>query len=366
MRNLFILFFVLQFSTAQAALNICPRMPVATAVTNQFLTSINAAGQTTLAQPSFSNLSGNIATSQVNSGTNASSSTFYRGDNTWNAATTITAPMSSQVFTTGSGTYNKDYTFVITSGSATVGATYTNNSVTFTVHATVSSATQVVMSGNGAPASSGTLTKATGTGDATLTFSQFLAPIALKVTVVGGGGAGGGSATGTGSSNGGGGGGGGTAFATFINPAATYAYAVGGGGAGASNASGGSGTSSTFNSTVTGGGGTGGNAGGVSTGIGIPASTAGAGGTGSGGDINIAGSSGQPGIKQDTTNSVSGAGGGSYLGGGALSRSNSSGTGTAGGNYGGGGSGGCMVSSGAASTGGAGATGIVIVEEYYQ
>src|SRR5205823_6439303 len=43
---------------------------------NNFATSISAAGTISGAQPAFSNLSGNIATSQMNSGTSASSSTF--------------------------------------------------------------------------------------------------------------------------------------------------------------------------------------------------------------------------------------------------------------------------------------------------
>jgi hypothetical protein len=53
------------------------------ATSNNFLTGIDANGLFTRAQPAFSNLSGNIAVSQVNSGTGASSSTFFRGDNTW-------------------------------------------------------------------------------------------------------------------------------------------------------------------------------------------------------------------------------------------------------------------------------------------
>lgn len=113
-------------------------------------------------------------------------------------------PPTQQIFLSGSGTYNKDYTFIISSGSATVGATYTNNSVTFTVYATVSSATMVVMSGSGAPASSGTLTKASGTGDSTLTFSAAVAPVYLHVQAVGGGGggAGGGPSAATASTGG--------------------------------------------------------------------------------------------------------------------------------------------------------------------
>lgn len=122
-------------------------------------------------------------------------------------ASVITALPTVQKFTSSSGTYNKNYTFVITSGSAAVGATYTNNAVTFTVWATVASATQVVMSGSGAPASSGTLTKASGTGDATLTFSQVLAPRYLWIRMAGGGGGGGGGST---NNTGGAGGTGGT------------------------------------------------------------------------------------------------------------------------------------------------------------
>lgn len=65
-----------------------------------------------------------------------------------------------------------EFIFEITSGSATVGATYTNNTQTFTVLKTIASATRIFMSGTGAPSASGTLTKASGTGDATLTFSS--------------------------------------------------------------------------------------------------------------------------------------------------------------------------------------------------
>lgn len=122
------------------------------------------------------------------------------------ASTIVLVPPSVQTFTSGSAaTYNKNYTFIITSGSATVGATYTNNAITYTVYATVASATQVVMSGSGAPLSSGTLTKSGGTGDSTLSFSQVVAPLYLKVRMVGagGGGAGSGTAAGTAAVDGG-------------------------------------------------------------------------------------------------------------------------------------------------------------------
>lgn len=65
-----------------------------------------------------------------------------------------------------------DYVFVITSGNATVGDTYTNNTQTFTVKQTISGGLTLQTSGTGAPAASGTLTKASGAGDSTLTFSS--------------------------------------------------------------------------------------------------------------------------------------------------------------------------------------------------
>jgi hypothetical protein len=70
MRKFNIALLLLVSTLAQASLNVCPRMPVATAVTNQFLTSISASGATTLAQPSCSNLSG-VAASCSTDTTNA-------------------------------------------------------------------------------------------------------------------------------------------------------------------------------------------------------------------------------------------------------------------------------------------------------
>lgn len=71
------------------------------------------------------------------------------------------------------GVDTSDYVFVITSGNATVGATYTNNGQTFTVKQTIAGGLTLQTSGTGAPAASGTLTKASGTGDSTLSFSSF-------------------------------------------------------------------------------------------------------------------------------------------------------------------------------------------------
>ena len=71
--------------------------------------------------------------------------------------------------------------FTVTSANATIGATYTNNGATFTVLSTIAAGTTLYLLGNGAPTASGTLTKATGTGDATITFSAFV-PVAPQNT----------------------------------------------------------------------------------------------------------------------------------------------------------------------------------------
>jgi hypothetical protein len=67
----------------------------------------------------------------------------------------------------------KNAVFTVTAANATAGATYTNNGQTFTVDATIAGGTTLncTMQTSLRPQASGTLTKASGTGDNTITFS---------------------------------------------------------------------------------------------------------------------------------------------------------------------------------------------------
>jgi hypothetical protein len=67
------------------------------------------------------------------------------------------------------------YYFTTSLANANIGATFTNNGQTFTVQATIAPNTILSCTGTGAPTASGTLTKASGTGDATIAFSAVTA-----------------------------------------------------------------------------------------------------------------------------------------------------------------------------------------------
>lgn len=159
-----------------------------------------------------------------------------------NAAVLPLAPVITR-YTSGSGNHNLTYVFFIDSGSATAGATYTNNSITYTVTETVASGLMLKATGSNIPEFSGTLTKASGTGDATITFYAYRKAVSLNVKLVGGGGGGGGSCTSAGNNGGTGGTGGSTTFGTSLLTAAG-----GVGGLGTTQGAGGAGGAITINS----------------------------------------------------------------------------------------------------------------------
>ena len=89
--------------------------------------------------------------------------------------TDVDASSGNQIFNYFGSTLTRcnNATFTVSAANATVGATYTNNGQTFTVDATIAGATtlKTTMPTSLRPTASGTLTKASGTGDATITFS---------------------------------------------------------------------------------------------------------------------------------------------------------------------------------------------------
>jgi len=277
------------------------------------------------------------------------------------------APVISK-YLTGSGTHNRSVVFYTASANATIGATYTNNAVTFTVLETVAAGSIIKMSGNGSPAASGTLTKSTGTGDATITFYSFRLPMYFKVSLAGGGGGASGAGTGAQSPGSDGndttfgtslligeGGTGGLDMTAFVTPAAGGAASLGTGPVGVA---------------FTGGWGSGGGA--EAAGVFI---------MGGGGGESLFPGSGKGTYQGDGTDAVpnTGAGGGGGAAGGSPAGVYT-GAGGGGGGYviatifspaasypysvGTGGAGG--AGDGAAGAGGDGADGIIIVEECFQ
>lgn len=233
------------------------------------------------------------------------------------------APTVTNLTSTAGGTFNKFYAFTIASGSATIGATYTNNGVTFTVYATVASSTQIYLSGNAPPTASGTLTNASGTGDATLTFSQGITPLYVEYDMIGGGGAGGGSTVGGGAGAGNNGG-----SVTFGPSTCT-----GGAGGGANSNPGGAGGTVTVGTGVNGTGFTGGRGGGGDShatsagvwagGMGAASPFGGNGGSNSAAQANSGSGGGGGENPSAAASSGSGGGSGGYLKGAIIARSSS-------------------------------------------
>lgn len=198
--------------------------------------------------------------------------------------------------------------------------------------------------------------------NASSTFTPLTVTRAVDVEVQAGGGAGGGAAaTGAGQVSAGAGGGAGGYCRKWITSAFSgVTITVGGDAAGVVNAPGTNGNSSSFGAILSATGGNGGSLGPSSAASSDPKGN-GAGGTATGGNINITGGGGLYATYASTL--VSGDGGRSEFGRGAL-WATGPGIGNAATNYGSGGSGGANLASAAAKAGGNGKGGIIIVREY--
>lgn len=306
---------------------------------------------------------------------NQNAGTFLAGPTSGSAAAptfrALQAPTIQKFASTGTTT---GYLFTIsTSTTCAQGDTYTNNGQTFTVQAALSAQSGQVLfcTGTGAPSASGTLTRSSGSGTSSITFTSFVnlatytlpaGCLYIRVRMVGAGG--GGSGSGSQGTAGTGANGGSTIFGSSL-------LVAGGGGGGAGNGSGSTG-------------GTGGSGSlGTATGIAVTGATGQSssttassfGGQGGSSALGGAGAGTAPGLAGGAAVANTGSGGGGGGGG-----SNSSGSG--------GGSGafvdaiitspsstyfyavGTKGTKGSAGTsgftGGDGADGLIEVTEYYQ
>ncbi len=285
-------------------------------------------------------------------------------------ATFVPLPMVYTKYTSSTGTHALTFSFFIVSGSATAGAVYTNNSFSYTVKTTIASGVQLFCNGAGTPAaSSGVLTKSSGTGDSTITFNAYRMPTLLNVKLIGGGGGGGGggAAPGTGAT------GGTTSFGTSLlsgvggTGAAQIIPGSGGAGSLGTGPSGlalsgspgqGSGQSAVNYAAVMGGnGGSSPFGGGGGGGYGSGASGSG----GGAGIVNTGSGGGGAGANTTATNSAGGGGGGA---GGYVSAIIYLPVSTYNYTVGAGGAGGTAGTNG--SAGGAGGSGLIEISEFFQ
>ncbi len=79
------------------------------------------------------------------------------------------------------------YTFTVTAANATIGAVYSNSTFSFGVVSTLAGGTTLLTQGANhlPPAASGTLTKVSGTGDATITYSSVVKYINTRANIMG-------------------------------------------------------------------------------------------------------------------------------------------------------------------------------------
>jgi hypothetical protein len=120
-----------------------------TPVSHQWLNSIGVDGNATSTQPSFADISGSITVSQLNSGTNASATTFWRGDGAWKSA--VYGEVTLEDNTGGTGV--SDNTAALNAAIASVGGPVRikcgRGTYTFTTSPALIAKDDVIIEGSG-------------------------------------------------------------------------------------------------------------------------------------------------------------------------------------------------------------------------